>query len=250
MNDGDNRELLKEERENGAEGAAATEEPAGSRDTGDGGAPPGLLQMDRGSSFVEGDCWGEGVSELRQGTHRPAGVGWSLESSLKTGRFVAQCHSASVRGAWLQNLNQPSREFHTGKEPGKMSHPTPPSGVGVPVCHRWNPACSPASGIKVPNGHHPSAGGTNTLPKPSAASMDRQRTPELSTLDSEYHRNWCLQILGCSPSKRQKWEKSCAGKRIFHPTKTGGEKEMSFTAVGPFHNVARLSPNPGLADDS
>lgn len=88
VNDGDNRELLKEESEKGAEGAAATEEPAGTRDTGDGGAPPGLLQMDRGmqcSSCVEGDCRGEGVSELRQGTHRSAGAGWSLESSLKTG---------------------------------------------------------------------------------------------------------------------------------------------------------------------
>uniref|UniRef100_G1MZ25 Regulatory factor X associated ankyrin containing protein n=2 Tax=Meleagris gallopavo TaxID=9103 RepID=G1MZ25_MELGA len=83
VNDGDNRELLKEESEKGAEGAAATEEPAGTRDTGDGGAPPGLLQMDRGM----------------------------------------QCSSCVE-------------------------------------------------------------GGTNTLLKPSAASMDRQRTPELSTLDS------------------------------------------------------------------
>ncbi|NXJ09832.1 RFXK protein, partial [Odontophorus gujanensis] len=56
LNDGDNRELLKEESENGAEGAAATEEPAGTRDTGDGGVPLGLLQTDRGmqcSSCVE-----------------------------------------------------------------------------------------------------------------------------------------------------------------------------------------------------
>uniref|UniRef100_A0A669QA12 Regulatory factor X associated ankyrin containing protein n=1 Tax=Phasianus colchicus TaxID=9054 RepID=A0A669QA12_PHACC len=83
VNDGDNRELLKEESENGAEEAAATEEPAGTRDTGDGVTSPGLLQMDRGM----------------------------------------QCSSCVE-------------------------------------------------------------GGTNALLKPSAASMDRQRTPELSTLDS------------------------------------------------------------------
>uniref|UniRef100_A0A8C2TJ01 Regulatory factor X associated ankyrin containing protein n=1 Tax=Coturnix japonica TaxID=93934 RepID=A0A8C2TJ01_COTJA len=55
VNDGDNQELLEEE--NGAEGAAAMEEPAGTRDNGDGGVPPGLLQMDRGmqcSSCMEG----------------------------------------------------------------------------------------------------------------------------------------------------------------------------------------------------
>ncbi|OXB54569.1 hypothetical protein ASZ78_003978 [Callipepla squamata] len=50
LNDGDNGELLKEENENGAEGAAATEEPAGTRDTGNGGVPHRDMQC---SSCVE-----------------------------------------------------------------------------------------------------------------------------------------------------------------------------------------------------
>ncbi|XP_009578546.1 PREDICTED: DNA-binding protein RFXANK, partial [Fulmarus glacialis] len=45
-NDGDAQELPKE-GENGAEGAAAAEELAATRDTGDSGAPPGCLRLDQ-----------------------------------------------------------------------------------------------------------------------------------------------------------------------------------------------------------
>ncbi|KAF1623549.1 UNVERIFIED_CONTAM: DNA-binding protein RFXANK, partial [Eudyptes pachyrhynchus] len=44
--------------------------------------------------------------------------------------------------------------------------------------------CSPTSGTEVPNGRLCFAGGADTLPKPSTASMDRQRSTELSALDS------------------------------------------------------------------
>lgn len=78
----------------------------------------------------------------------------------------------------------------------------------VPFCCTWSPACSPASGTKVPNGHPGFAGGTDALPKPLAASMDKQRSTELSALDSECCRAWCSQMLRRSPSGRQAWERS------------------------------------------
>lgn len=59
-NDGDAREVPKED-ENGAEGAAAAEELAASRGTGDSRVPPGCLRPNQDTARLdrgEGECWG------------------------------------------------------------------------------------------------------------------------------------------------------------------------------------------------
>ncbi|NXW06674.1 RFXK protein, partial [Fregetta grallaria] len=83
-NDGDAQELPKE-GENGAEGAAAAEELAAARDTGDSGAPPGCLRLDQDMPRLD---HGDGEPEL------------CLASSQCSSSLCMRRHAPTLSSLW------------------------------------------------------------------------------------------------------------------------------------------------------